>query len=269
MNSSGINSFKAPSDPDPSIWLTPIRRELILRQLTHSRSLLQQAGLWRATLGYWVRWQASLEAHWTAQEEADCITRLMKKWQQQDLKSKNSEIKKLDNATLRKKLRVAPAVAQWSEEQWGHQVDSLYLKAKGELDKASCRLLRITNKAMANELYFRIKAKETSFEEASRVFGEGPEHHQGGLIPLRALKSMPFGLSPLLQQLEVGKISQPLRLGKGYCLVELIEFRPSQLDENTKKFLLGEQLRLWIDSVVDVMDSDLPWGEGQAIHEGT
>ena len=84
MNSSGISSFKAPSDPDPNIWLTPDRRELILEQVAHSRSLLQQAGLWRATLGYWVRWQASLEANWAAQDEAECVTKLMEEWLQED-----------------------------------------------------------------------------------------------------------------------------------------------------------------------------------------
>ena len=162
---------------------------------------------------------------------------------------------------------MAPAVAYWSKEQWEHQLDSLYLKVKNELDKAACRLIRIKNKSMANELYFRIKANETSFEEASRVYGEGPERHKGGLISLRPLKAMPFGLAPLLQQLEKGKISQPLRLGKGYCLVELVEFQPSKLDEKTSEILLSEQLRLWIDSVVDMMDSELTWTNEPAIQE--
>ena len=39
-------------------------------------------------------------------------------------------------------------------------------KVKNELDKAACRLIRIKNKSMANELYFRIKANEASFEES-------------------------------------------------------------------------------------------------------
>ena len=48
----------APTEPDPSRWLTETRRSEIIAHLASSRRLLQQGGLWRATLGYWARWQA-------------------------------------------------------------------------------------------------------------------------------------------------------------------------------------------------------------------
>ena len=76
---------------------------------------------------------------------------------------------------------------------------------------------------------------------------------------MQTLESMPFGLAPLLKHLESNKVSQPLRLGKGYCLVERLEFKPSKLDEKVEKILLAEQLRLWIDSVVDLLETDLKW----------
>ena len=72
---------------------------------------------------------------------------------------------------------------------------------------------------------------------------------------------MPFGLAPLLQHLKPGQVCQPMRLGKGFCVVELIEFQISQLDDATSELLLAEQLRLWIDSVVDVLEADLLWCE--------
>ena len=53
---------------------------------------------------------------------------------------------------------------------------------------------------------------------------------------------MPFGLAPLLEKLEIGKISQPIRLGKGYCLVELLELVRAGL--TPKPDVLAEQLRV-------------------------
>ena len=47
--------------------------------------------------------------------------------------------------------------------------------------------------------------------------------------------------------------------GKGFCLVELIEIKISQLDEYTREALLADQLRLWIDSVVDEVETTLRW----------
>ena len=74
---------------------------------------------------------------------------------------------------------------------------------------------------------------------------------------------MPFGLAPLLQQLETNKVCQPVRLGKGYCLVELLEFHPSRLDEKVERLLLAEQMQLWIDAVVDVLVAELQWEEAR------
>ena len=48
--------------------------------------------------------------------------------------------------------------------------------------------------------------------------------------------------------------------------MELVEFQPSKLDEKSE-ILLSEQLRLWIDSVVDMMDSELTWTNEPAIQE--
>ena len=167
----------------------------------------------------------------------------------------------LDHEMLKDKIRVAPAVEIWSREQWGHKIESLYLQKKEQLDQASCRFLRVREKRMASELYYRIKSGETSFGKAAQDFSEGPERDSGGLIPLQPLKSIPFGLAPLLQRLEAGRVSQPMRLGKGYCLVELLEFRHRRLDKKVESLLLAEQLRLWIDSVVDVLETELRWDD--------
>lgn len=246
-------SLNAPIEPDPHTWLTEERLEGLKRQTTSARHILTQAGLWRATLSYWVREQASLEACWESEDEQRKLDELEEKWRSRT----PADLQKLDPDTLRAKLRVTPASSRWSREQWGHRLDSLYLQSKSQLDKASCRLIRLRSKPLTNEIYHRIKAGETSFEMAAREFGEGPERKQDGLIPIQPLGSMPFGLAPVLEHLKAGQISQPMRIGKAFCLVKLIELRISRLDEATSEALLGEQLRLWIDSVVDVLESKL------------
>ena len=55
-------SLNAPLEPDPHTWVTQERLEELRRITAPARHLLLQAGLWRATLVYWVREQASLEA---------------------------------------------------------------------------------------------------------------------------------------------------------------------------------------------------------------
>ena len=236
-----------PAEPDPSHWLSDSRLILLEKHLGTCAPTLRQAGLWRAALGYWIRWQASLEAVWPADDEKAVLEQLEADW----LTTNSLREVCLDIDELRSKLRVAPAAQLWSRQQWGHTLESLYLQSKSMLDRASCRLLRLGNKNLAQELYHRVKAGETSFVAIARQFGEGPERTQGGLIPLMPLGEMPFGLAPLLERLEPGKLSNPLRLHKAFCLVQLEIYKPSKLDPPTEELLLSEQLRLWIDSVVD------------------
>lgn len=240
----------APSEPDPKQWLTPARRSLLKGQLEPIARLLRQSGVWRATLGYWVRWQASLEVDWPADEEKRILDQLQEQW----CSKHHGQAELLTTEELRAKLRVAHAVAHWSRQQWGHRIQSLYLQRKSGLDRASCRLLRLDNKYFAIELYHRIKAGETTFERAARDFGQGPEALHGGLLPLQPLDSMPLGLAPLLERLETGRLTMPLRLGNGFCLVQLENWQPAQLNLETEEFLLAEQLRMWVDLVVETMD---------------
>lgn len=245
--------LQAPAEPDPRLWLTPERRQCLEEHLGCGASLLRQAGLWRAALGYWVRWQLSLEAPWPAAEEQASLAELEQQW----LAKHSLSDAGLSAAELRAKLRVAPAALRWCHHQWGHRLESLYLHRKSGLDRASCRLLRLSDKNLAMELYHRIKARETSFEQAALEFGEGPERFQGGLLPLQPLAKMPFGLAPLLERLDLGQLSMPLRLNQGFCLVQLVKRQPSQLDSATGDALLMEQLALWVDSLVDLLVADL------------
>ena len=201
-----------------------------------------------------MREQASLEANWESQDEQQQLNELEKKW-----KEKKSFEPILNSRHIACETTSNTGDKDLGREHWADNVDSLFLNSKSYLTRASCRIIRIKNKSLASELYHRIKAKETSFDEAARNFGEGPERNQGGFIPLQPLGSIPFGLAPVLEHLKQGEIMQPIRLGKVFCLVELVEYHNSQLDEATEEMLLAEQFRLWIDTVADYIEANLVW----------
>ncbi len=251
MTSSRVTS--APTDPEPLAWLTTERLSRVKETLGQAKTLLITAGMWRAALSYWVRLEASLEIDFSSKEDQDTLNLLESSW----LKKNSLEEWGLSQVQLRDKLRVAPASMRWARKQWSNRLETVFLKRKSELDRASCKLLRTTDKDLIKELYHRIKAGETTFEEAARSYGKGSERKNGGLIPMQSLEEMPHGLGPLLSTLEPGGLSIPLQLGKSFCIVELTEWKPCQLDEDTKDFLLSEQLRLWIDFVVDTLLSIL------------
>ena len=243
----------APTEPDPKEWVEKRSKDLSLENLSKCKDFLEDAGIWLAALSHWTRLEVVKEVNWDEDTKANEIKSLENAWLEKNtLKNAN-----ISQDELRKELHIRAACSYWYRQHWEHRVDSLYLQKKKEIDRASCRLLRISDKDFATELYHRVKAKETSFEDAARMYGEGPEHLQGGLIPMQSMSKMPFGLAPLLERLKAGEVSTPLKLGKGFCMVELLKFTPSQLDDGTVDMLLREQFKLWITAVVEVLDADL------------
>ena len=192
MQTAGHQKNTAPTEPDPSEWIKSRLEDVALQKLSSSMELLRESEVWFAALNYWTRLQIVGEVDWTEKEETKKINQLESLW----LETNNLETANITSEKLRSKLRIDAACSHWSHEQWGHRIDSLYLQKKGQLDRASCRIIRISNKDLASELYHRVKAKESSFEEIARQYGEGPERMQGGLIPMQTmLHAVRFGTS--------------------------------------------------------------------------
>ena len=239
--------MKAPTEPEALVWLTQEKLEEAKEKFEGSKSLLRDAGLLENALRYWVQTKIAGEIQITDEEKV--IDTLSENWR------KSNPDNKIEDVELRRILRVKPACLEWSKQQWGHTVDSIYLKQKSNLSKASCRLIRLQDKDWANELYHRIKNQEISFEQAAIEYGEGPEMKSGGLIPLTKLEEMPFGLAPVMERLKVGELSPPLKLGKGFCIVKSIKYVPSKLDDDTINGIHFEMLMLWIQGVVETVSS--------------
>lgn len=245
--------LETPIDPDPQLWLTPERRALSRSQFSSCAFLLRQSCLIQSMLAYWVRWQVSLEVDWPPEDEEDFINLHLENWTKKNQRNNIC----LCEDELRAKFRIEAAAARWSRKAWGHRLESYYLKRKSSLDRASCRILRLTDKNLAMEIYHRIKAGEISFEDAARQFGIGSESLTGGLFPLQPLERIPFGLAPLLERLVPGQLSMPLRLNSGFCLVQLVALEPSKLDIQTEELLLEDLFQHWVKVVVSELETDL------------
>ena len=231
-------------DPAPEEWLSPERLRLLEDQLGPARSSLAIAGLLAKAVELWLRQQLAAEAPWSAGERLAVIEARREAW----LASHDPATQGLLDPELATKLAVAPGCLRWAEAHWGHRVETLFLERKEQLDRASCRLLRVADKGLALELYHRIKAGEESFASLSFRYGEGPEQQQGGLISLQPLAAMPMGLGGVLIKLEPGELLPPTRLGEQVALVQLETFQPASLDATSRKLLLGGELNRWLAS---------------------
>jgi hypothetical protein len=241
----------APRDPEPERWLTAERLQRVQDQMGQALPLLRRGGLLSKTLAYWVRTELAVEMElgstWPEPEREEELDQLDQAWRA----NHNPDDWGLSDQELRRKLLVAPACRRWARQQWQHRLESLYLERKDQLDRASCRLLRVSDPHLALELFHRLRAGEDSFEALSFQYGEGPERLQGGLLPLQPLAKLPYGLAPLLPTLEVGELVAPQPLGERFAMVQLEQLEPAQLDSKMEILLLDQELNAWIFAVVN------------------
>ena len=237
-------------DPAPQYWLTLERLQCLEADFGNVVPLLLMSGLLNKTLDYWVRLEVAQEVlasnYWPEDERKQELDTLEQNWR----RLHDPVELGLSDQQLRDKLLVSPCCRHWARKQWQQRLETLYLERKQLLDQASCRLLRVSDKHLALELYHRIRAREANFESLSLEYGEGPERFKGGLLKLQPLAQMPLGLSPLLNRMEVGELLSPQRLGEGFVLVQLERFEPAPLDSATEEVLLAQELRTWLEQIV-------------------
>jgi len=137
----------------------------------------------------------------------------------------------------------------WRWQQWCHghfkdQLSTYYLKRKPLLDRVSYSLLRVKDKALATELYLRIKEGEATFEQVASEYSAGPERNNGGQLGPVAMQQPHPVLARLLQVSSPGQLWPPKQLENWWIVVRLNQLHTTELDANTAQQLaleLGEQ----------------------------
>ena len=240
--------------------MTGDRKKRIFDELAKARKRLVHAGVWNKALTHWVQEEISNEVNLSELEREKGLTEIeeyAKKWTNEKLRDNY-----FDNIDELKTQLIIPYVLRiWCKKQWMNRIDSLYLEHKNYFDRARCRMIRVKDKAWAYEIYLRIKEGEMEFEKAAREYGEGDERKNSGEFRYQQISSLPYGLGELVKRLEIGNITKPLRMNEWFCIVELMEYTKSVLDDKTREELLAGQLRVWIEAVVKQMENEIEWGE--------
>lgn len=137
-------------------------------------------------------------------------------------------------------------VEKFKQLTWGKKLESYFFQSKAKLDKVIYSLLRTQDIGIAQELYFRIQAKEQSFAEVAREYSKGPEAQTGGLVGPIELSVLHPAMAQLLTNTQPGQVLPPTRIGEWIVIVQLEKFIPAQLDEPMRVRLLNELFEAWI-----------------------
>lgn len=96
----------------------------------------------------------------------------------------------------------------------------------------------------ARDIKSVIEKGELDFSAAAIRFSDAPNALEGGEIGWRALDAIPPALVGLIQQLQPGQITEPVRTPGGYQLIQLIETRAQGVQTITEYNSLGILVRV-------------------------
>ncbi|MBD0390066.1 MAG: peptidylprolyl isomerase [Nostoc sp. C3-bin3] len=137
-------------------------------------------------------------------------------------------------------------IEKFKQATWGNKLESYFFQSKAKLDKVIYSLLRTQDVGIAQELYFRIQAKENSFSDLAREYSLGPEAQTGGLVGPIELNALHPVMVQMLSSSQPGQILPPTRIADWFVILRLEKFIPAQLDEFMKVRLLNELFETWL-----------------------
>lgn len=137
-------------------------------------------------------------------------------------------------------------IEKFKQAQWGHTLESYFLKRKGQLDRVVYSLLRVKDPGIVQELYFRIQGREITFYHLAELYSQGPEAHTGGFCGPVELGTLPPPIARLLIASQPGELCKPIRLGEWFAIVRLERLLPAQFDEAMRQRLLNERFNQWV-----------------------
>jgi parvulin-like peptidyl-prolyl isomerase len=136
-------------------------------------------------------------------------------------------------------------IEKFKQATWGDQLESNFRSRKSEFDQVLFSLIQ-TDDLAAQELYFRIREKETDFAALARKYSQHVSSSYGGLIgPVYLSKCHPT-LAKMLANSQPGQVWTPTRLGEWVAIIRLEEFIPAQLDDLMRQRLLSELFATWL-----------------------
>jgi len=152
----------------------------------------------------------------------------------------------LTEQLVKQSLSRPERIVQYREERWGPRANSLYLKHKDRYDKITYRRLQAANADVMQEVFFRLKDREDSWDTMAKQF-PGAQAHAGGRQIAIPSANVEAPLLAALRQAGPGVVIRPLQLNaKSVVVAELETIEASSFDDELRTLILRQEFDSWL-----------------------
>ena len=138
-------------------------------------------------------------------------------------------------------------VATYREDRWGPRAQSMYLSKKENYDLIKYNRLQSDNPDVMQEVYFRLKDGEETWENMIKQFKSIDPKNNGIIGPI-PLKNVEKELVKSMKESGVNKITRPINIGSSYIIVMLDSMQTKKFDERLREKILKDKFEEWHSS---------------------
>jgi len=162
----------------------------------------------------------------------------------------------LDESLLKSSLSRPHKIVRFREERWGPRANSLYLKHKDRYDQITYRRLQSSNADVMQEVFFRLKDREDSWESLAKHF-PGAKADSDARFGPQPVSKVEAPLVDALRRAGPGTVIRPINLKGQVVVAELEQLEASRFDENLRTLILREEFDQWLEEECSKMLSKL------------
>ena len=140
---------------------------------------------------------------------------------------------------------------RFKNERFGQDVERIFLETKDQRDRVVYSLLRLQDRAAAEELYLRLEEGDATFTDLCEQHSSGPERDTGGLIGPLPLSRLHPQLAELLRISQPGQLWKPMLVENFWVVIRLDKRLPAQLDQAMEQQIRDECFEQWVKQQLD------------------
>jgi parvulin-like peptidyl-prolyl isomerase len=153
----------------------------------------------------------------------------------------------MNHAQLQEFILRKLKLEKYKELTWGDKVESYFLKRRPQLDRVVYSLIRTDKAEIAQELYFRIQERESTFSELALQYSQGAEAQTGGIVGPIEINAPHPKIAQILSTSKPGQLLPPTRVGEWLVIIRLENYISAKLDPPMRQRMLEEMFREWLN----------------------
>lgn len=139
---------------------------------------------------------------------------------------------------------------KFKDGRWSSRVYSYYLQQKHRFDRVEFSVIGMTDRGLAEEVFFRVQSGEQSFKDLAFKYSEAEAALDGAKISSNNINLTHPDIALQLFSLKQGEISPIFSLGNLHAFVRLEDNISAEFNDDLHQILIDELFETWVQQQI-------------------